>query len=78
MPKESTMSYYTDKVRFVMLIEDKIKEMNVGDVLSKDWLYYKGLSMYGYSNKTVDSMMKALTTSQRVTLTSEGDLMKIE
>lgn len=70
------MTYYTDKVRFILLIEDKIKEMNKGDTLNKDWLYYKGLSMYGYSSKTVDNMMKAITSSKKVSLTEEGDLIK--
>ena len=69
------MSYYTDRVRFVMLIEDKIKEMKPGETLRKEWVHYKGLSLYGYGDKSVDGMMKAMTSTGKVRLTEEGDLI---
>jgi hypothetical protein len=72
------MSYYTDKTRFMRLIEDKIKEMKTGDTLRKEWTRYKGLTLYGYSTKTVDNMMKTIAETGILELTPEGDLRKNE
>ena len=71
------MSYYQDKQRFKLLIEDKLKEIEPGQKIRRAFLYDKGLTLYGFGKKTVDYIIDTgFVNVNRVGLDEEGNIVK--